>query len=81
MIFIIQLLNAKFVINNLLSPLKNQNTVTQQGVCHIVALPFTLKDILMQKKNYENSNISSCKNIIFKKSPKKTKILQDIITL
>jgi hypothetical protein len=35
--------------------------------CHIVALPFTLKSILSQKKNYENSNISPCKNIIFKK--------------
>ncbi len=32
---------------------------------HIVALPFTLKSILRQKKNYENSNISPCKNIIF----------------
>jgi hypothetical protein len=39
-----------------------------------VALPFTLKSILRQKKNYENSNISSCKNIIFpkkKKTPKR----------
>jgi len=45
-------------------------------------LPFTLKDILRQKKNYENSNISSCKNIIFKKSSqKKPKILQDIRSL
>jgi hypothetical protein len=43
----------------------------EQGVCHIVALPFTLKSILMQKKNYGNSNISPSKNIIFKKSPKK----------
>jgi hypothetical protein len=33
-----------------------------------VALPFTLKPILMQKKNKENSNVSPCKNIIFKKS-------------
>jgi hypothetical protein len=33
-----------------------------------VALPFTLKSILRQKKNYGNSNISPCKNIIFKKS-------------
>jgi hypothetical protein len=39
----------------------------EQGVCHIVALPFTFKSILRQKKNYENSNISPCKNIIFKK--------------
>ncbi len=41
------------------------------------------KCLLRQKKNlYENSNISPCKNIIFKKNPpKETKILQDIITL
>jgi len=39
----------------------------KQGVFHTVALPFTLKSILMQKKNSENSNISPCKNIIFKK--------------
>jgi hypothetical protein len=36
-----------------------------------VALPFTLKGILKQKKNYENSNISPCKNTIFKKSSKR----------
>jgi hypothetical protein len=30
----------------------------EQGVCHTIALPFTLKSILRQKKNYENSNIS-----------------------
>jgi hypothetical protein len=42
-----------------------------------VALPSTLKSILRQKKNYGNSNISPCKNIILKK----TKILQHIITL
>jgi hypothetical protein len=47
-----------------------------------VALPFTLKSILRQKKNYGNSNISPYKNIIFKKSSeKKPKILQVIITL
>jgi len=40
----------------------------QQGVCHTVALPFALKSILRQKKNYENSTISPCENIIFKKS-------------
>jgi hypothetical protein len=40
------------------------------GVCHIVALPFTLKRILGQKKYYGNSNISPCKNIIFKESSK-----------
>jgi hypothetical protein len=37
----------------------------EQGVCHTVALPFTLKGIVRQKKSYENSNISPCKNIIF----------------
>jgi hypothetical protein len=53
----------------------------EQGVCHTGALPSTLKGILKPKKNYENSNISPCKNIIFKKSSKKHKILQDITTL
>jgi hypothetical protein len=38
-----------------------------RGVSHCVALPFTLRSILGQKKNYENSNISPCKNVIFKK--------------
>jgi hypothetical protein len=47
-----------------------------------MALPFTLKSILRQTKNDENSNISPCKNTILKKNPlKETKILQDIITL
>jgi len=32
-----------------------------------MALPFTLKSILRQKKNYGNSNISSSKNIVLKK--------------
>jgi hypothetical protein len=37
-----------------------------------MALPFTLRSILRQKKNYGNSkNISPCKNIIFKKSSKR----------
>jgi hypothetical protein len=40
-------------------------------VCDTVALPFTLKSILRQKKNYGNSNISPCKNTIFKKSSKR----------
>jgi hypothetical protein len=31
-----------------------------------VTLPFTLKGNLREKKNYENSNISPCKNMIFK---------------
>jgi hypothetical protein len=41
------------------------------GVSHCVALPITLTEILRQKKNYGNSNISPCKNIIFKKSSKR----------
>jgi hypothetical protein len=48
----------------------------------IVALPFTLKNILRKKKNYANSKISPCKNIILKENHlKKTKFLQDITTL
>jgi hypothetical protein len=43
-----------------------------KGLCDTVALPFTLISILRQKKNYESSNISTCKSIIFKKkSPKR----------
>jgi hypothetical protein len=54
--------------------------IAKQGVCYTVALAFTLKSILRQKKkNYGNSNISPCKNIIFQKSskrkPKSFKIL------
>jgi hypothetical protein len=62
--------------------MNTKETLDKQGVCHTVALPITLKSILKQKKNYGNSNISPCKNIIFKKpSKRKTKILQDIIAL
>jgi hypothetical protein len=42
-----------------------------KGMCKTLALPFTLKIILMQKKNYGNSNISPYKTIIFKKSFKR----------
>ncbi len=54
-----------------------------KGVCHTVALPFTLKSILRQKKNYdENSNISPMQKYNLQKNPlKETKIFQDIITL
>jgi len=52
--------------------LKNKITkMIKQGVCHTVALLFTLKSILRKKKNYGNSNISPCKNIIFQKSSKR----------
>jgi hypothetical protein len=50
--------------------------------CVTLWLAITLNNILRKKKNYGNSNISPCKNIIFRKSPiKETKILQDITTL
>jgi hypothetical protein len=54
----------------------SQGENKEQGVCHL-----HFKSILRQKKNYGNSNISQCKNIIFKNHLKETKILQDIITL
>jgi hypothetical protein len=40
-----------------------EKTKNKQGVCHTVALLFTLKSILRQKKNHGNSNISPCTNI------------------
>jgi hypothetical protein len=48
-----------------------------------VALPFTLKSVYLKakRKNYENSSILPCKNIIFKKPLKETRMLQDIRTL
>jgi hypothetical protein len=50
-------------------PIKVDPWKKTRGVSHFVALPFTLKiSILRQKKNYENSNISPCKNIIFFKN-------------
>jgi hypothetical protein len=48
-------------------PNKIEKRKRKQGVCHMVDLPFTLKSALMQKKNDGNSNISPCKNLIFKK--------------
>jgi hypothetical protein len=48
--------------------LKNLKKCINGGcVTRGVALPFTFKSILRQKKNYGNSNISPCRNIIFKK--------------
>jgi len=46
---------------------QRKSSYKQQGVCRTVKLPFTLKSILRQKKNYGHSNISPCKNRIFKK--------------
>jgi hypothetical protein len=51
---------------------KSVSLANKEGVCHTVALPFTVKSILRQKKNYGTSNnISPCKNIIFTKSSKR----------
>ncbi len=63
------------------SLLQSINHLTcKQGVCHTVALPCTLKSILRQNKNYGNSNISPCKNIMFKQSSKRNpKSFKDII--
>jgi hypothetical protein len=52
-------------------PINDAHYKRKQGVCHTVALPFTLKSIVKQKKNYGNSNNSPCKNIIFWKSSKR----------
>jgi len=42
------------------------------GASHCGLAIYILKGILRQKKNYENTNISPCKNVIFKKSSKKS---------
>jgi hypothetical protein len=46
---------------------------TNKGCVTLSPLPFTLKIVLREKKNYGNSNVSPCKNIIFKKSSKRNK--------
>jgi hypothetical protein len=51
----------------------------KKRACHATALPFTLKNILMQNRNYENSNISPCKEYNLQKNHiKETKKFQDI---
>jgi len=52
-------------------------TCEQQGVCHTVAIPFTLKSISRQKKNYGNSKYFTMQKYNLPKTP--LKILQDII--
>jgi len=63
---------------------KSKKQLTR-GVSHCGLAIYIIKHLSKAteelQKNYGNSNISPCKNIIFKKSPKETKILQDIITL
>jgi hypothetical protein len=52
-----------------------------RGVSHYGLAILHFKSILRQKNNYGNSKFSPCKNTMFKKSSKRTKIFQDIITL
>jgi hypothetical protein len=74
--------NPKPLIISIFTLSAIENTIiraTIRGLSQSMALPFILKSILLrQKKNYENSNISPCKNIIFKKilqkKPKSIKI-------
>jgi hypothetical protein len=76
--------NEAPLTQNLILTTKKLKTCINSGcVTRGAALPFTLKSILRQKKNYGNSKISPCKNIPnLQKNPlKETKILQDIITL
>jgi len=52
----------------------------KQGVCHIVALPFTLKSILRQKEElWKLKYFTMQKYNLQKILQKKTKIFQDII--
>jgi hypothetical protein len=45
---------------------------TKQGMCHTMALPFTLKSIFKAKEElWKFKYFSPCKNIIFKKIPLK----------
>jgi hypothetical protein len=46
-----------------------------RGVSHCGLAIYIKKVSEGQKKNYENSNISRCKNIIFKKSSKRNQNL------
>jgi hypothetical protein len=48
---------------------------TSRGESHCGLAIYIKKGILRQKKNYGNSNISPCKNIILYKKPKSFKIL------
>jgi len=52
-------------LNKASSNQKQLKIIHNKGVCQLhcgLAMPFTLKSILRQKKNDGNSNISPCKN-------------------
>jgi hypothetical protein len=55
-------------IYNVISPQSNNLT---RGGSHCGLAVYIKKVSLGKKKNYENSNSSPCKNIIFKKSSKR----------
>jgi hypothetical protein len=57
----------------------HQSTQIQQGVCHTVALPFTLKKYLKAKEVLWKLKYFTMENIIFKNTLKENKILQGII--
>jgi hypothetical protein len=61
----------KFLIITARVKFKKGKKKKKKGWYHNVALPFTLKSISRQKKNYENSNVSRCKSINLKKNPLK----------
>jgi hypothetical protein len=51
-------IQTQMKMNTTSPPMQTEKKQRNKGVCHTVALPFTfLKNILRQKKNYENSNI------------------------
>jgi len=55
-------------------------SINKQGVSHCSLAIYIKKYLKAKRKHYGNSNISPCKNIIFKKSSEETKVLQDIVT-
>ncbi len=58
-----------------------ERNMVKQGVLHIVALPFTLKSILRQKKEFWKFKYFTMQKYNLQKNPlQQTKILQDIIT-
>jgi hypothetical protein len=60
---------VQYIVCNFMYWKQFLKTFLTRGVSHcgLALLPFTLKSILRQKKNCGNSNISPCKDIIFKK--------------
>jgi hypothetical protein len=71
-------------VNQMISLLATNKQTRGVSITLCVALPFTLLNcvLMKKKKNYENSNISPCKNNNLQKNPlKETKILPDIMKL